>query len=105
MHFGQSFTLGERGGEESHTLTISELPTHAHLGTATKTNDGSSTVLPGGNLLGNAGLNAYAAPSPFQPLEPSTIASTGGSQAHDNMAPYLVLNVCIALQGVFPSHS
>jgi microcystin-dependent protein len=104
MHMGGGHTLGERGGEQAHTLSISEIPTHTHTAQAT-----SST----GNQPVPA--TAYYGVSPSQPylppdnnlgaLNPATVASVGGSQAHINMQPYLVLNFSIALQGIFPSQT
>jgi microcystin-dependent protein len=102
IHMGSGFTLGEKGGEQAHTLSIAELPTHTHVANGTSTN--GNTPVPTGNLLGQA-LNAYRAPDNFVSLNPTTIANTGGSQAHLNMQPFLVLTFCIALQGIFPSQT
>ena len=100
IHVGGGHTLGERGGEQGHTLSISEIPTHTHSATA---NSGNATApVPGGNLLGAAN-NLYAAATNLVALGPSMIGNTGGSQAHINMQPFLVLNFSIALQGIFPS--
>jgi len=100
IHVGGGFTLGNRGGEQAHTLSISELPTHTHSAMA---NSGNATApVPGGNLLAAAN-NLYAAATNLVALGPSMIANTGGSQAHLNMQPFLTLSFCIALQGIFPS--
>jgi len=100
IHVGSGHTLGERGGEQAHTLSISEIPTHTHSATA---NSGNATApVPGGNLLGAAN-NLYAQATNLVALGPSMIANVGGSQAHLNMQPFLVLSFCIALQGIFPS--
>jgi len=105
IHMGSGFTLGEKGGEQSHTLSIAELTTHVHI------MQGSSTAgdgpAPGGQLLapGNS-TQMYGALSPnLTSLLPSTIGNTGGSQAHLNMQPFLILSFCIALQGIFPSQT
>jgi len=99
---GQGHFLGEAGGEQAHTLSISELPTHAHVASAIS--DLADTNASTGNLL--AGVNnGYAGPAALTTLIPSTIANVGGSQAHLNMQPFLVLSFCIALQGIFPSAS
>jgi microcystin-dependent protein len=100
IHVGSGHTLGERGGEQAHTLSISELPTHTH--TANATNNNGATRFLGNNYLG-AFNNGYSAPTSLVSLEPSTIAPVGGSQAHLNMQPFLTLNFSIALQGIFPS--
>jgi microcystin-dependent protein len=103
-HLGAGTVQGERGGEVAHTLSQAEIPPHFHqvMGTNGTAN---ATPLPGGNVFANATLNAYAAPAPPSPIAPQSVSSTVGSQAHDNMAPYLVLTFCVALQGVFPSRN
>ena len=101
IHMG-SHTLGERGGEGAHTLSIQELPTHLHVAS------GSTTVgdqpVAGGAVLASSGVAAvYSAPTNLTSLLPGSIANVGGSQAHLNMQPFLTLSFCIALQGIFPS--
>src|SRR5690242_2902536 len=110
IHMGSGHSLGERGGEQGHTLSISEIPTHVHIVNGTS-NAGSSGTSPGnlnpvGNLFATVNLPAYIAPdSNLAALHPSSIANVGGSQAHLNMQPFLVLNFSIALQGIFPSQT
>jgi microcystin-dependent protein len=101
IHVGSGHTLGERGGEQAHTLSTAELPTHVHVGNASTMNNGSVSN-PTGAFLAPLN-NAYAAPNSLTPLNPGTITNTGGSQAHLNMEPFLTLSFCIALQGIFPS--
>jgi microcystin-dependent protein len=102
IHFGAGYNLGQRGGEPSHTLNQLEMPAHAHVARGTTTN--ADAPIPAGNFLGAAN-NEYAPPSNLTPLHPTTISNVGGGQAHENMQPYLTLNFCIALQGVFPSRN
>lgn len=102
MHMGSGHTLGERGGEQGHTLSIAEIPTHIHTANATNTNGAVAT--PAGNFLG-AFNNGYGQATALTALNPGTIAAVGGSQAHLNMQPFLVLTFCIALQGIFPSQN
>jgi microcystin-dependent protein len=102
VHVGSGHTLGERGGEAAHTLSISELPTHTHVLSATSatgTNTPSATSL----LATSNPQQAYGAPAVLVAMDPGTIANAGGSQAHPNMMPFLTLNFCIALAGIFPS--
>lgn len=100
IHAGNGHTLGERGGEQAHTLSIGELPTHTHVGQATNTN--GAVAIPGAAFLG-ALNNAYSAPTQLTSINPATIGNQGGNQAHLNMQPFLTLSFCIALQGIFPS--
>jgi microcystin-dependent protein len=99
-HVGQGLTLGQVGGEPAHTLSINELPTHVHLAQASSTVGDSAAA--NNTVLANA-LNNYGPPNNLTTLDPSTVSNVGGSQAHLNMQPFLVLNFCIALQGIFPS--
>ena len=101
VHVGAAHTLGERGGEQAHTLSISELPTHVHVARASSAP--GDTVVPTNALLGSPLNLSYADPSSLVSLAPATVASAGGSQAHLNMQPFLTLSFCIALQGIFPS--
>ncbi|MEQ1605017.1 MAG: tail fiber protein [Pyrinomonadaceae bacterium] len=101
MHVGSGHTLGERGGEQAHTLSISELPTHLHDARAS---GNAGTVQTGlGNTLAVVAGRPYTDPAALTTLSPTTITNVGGSQAHLNMQPFLTLSFCIALQGIFPS--
>ena len=102
IHTGNGYTLGERGGEQAHTLSISELPAHTH-GAQGSTNNGD-TVSPIGGVLGGVS-NMYSPAANLTALNPATVANVGGSQAHLNMQPFLTLSFCIALQGIFPSQN
>lgn len=101
IHVGGGHTLGERGGEQAHTLSIAELPTHSHRVNASTSASGGADD-PTGRFLGSAS-NLYHSPVSPTAMNSGTIASTGGSQPHLNMQPFLTLSFCIALQGIFPS--
>ena len=103
IHEGSGYTLGQKGGEQAHTLTMSEMPAHTHILNATTTN-GTQTV-PTGNLLAPTPSQLYHGPDNLVTLNPQTISNVGGSQAHQNMQPYLTLTFCIALIGIFPSQN
>lgn len=103
IHMGSGHTLGERGGEQAHTLSIGEIPTHTHVAngssTAAETNTPDNTT-----YLGFVN-STYAPATNLVAMGPSEIGNVGGSQAHLNMQPFLVLNFSIALQGIFPSQT
>jgi microcystin-dependent protein len=103
MHMGNGHVLGELGGEQNHTLSISEIPTHIHVASGSTATTGTSQFA-ANNFLGPA-LNLYGTASNLTALNPTTIANTGGSQAHLNMQPFLTINFSIALQGIFPSQN
>jgi microcystin-dependent protein len=95
---GAGDTNGVRTGEEAHTVTISEMPTHPHSANASTTNADQPTA----SILARTN-NAYTGAANLTTLLPASISNTGGSQPHENMQPSLVLSFCIALQGIFPS--
>ena len=105
IHMGAGHTLGERGGEQAHTLSISEIPTHTH--SANGTTATATTNVPGNTvvLAQSTSSQLYTAPSNFVAMAANSLANVGGSQAHLNMQPFLVLSFCIALQGIFPSQT
>jgi microcystin-dependent protein len=105
IHIGSEFNVqGSAGGESAHTLSQSEMPQHVHFLEATST-DGAA-ILATGNLLARSITQIYTAQiTNLGAMNASSVTTVGGSQPHDNMQPYLVLNFCIALQGVFPSRN
>ena len=102
FHIGQGLSLGQVGGETAHTLSLSEMPAHNHLVAASSAN--ADKVDPTANFWASGAASAYAA-TPNNAMSPASITNVGGSQPHENMAPYLVLNFVIALQGIFPSRT
>jgi microcystin-dependent protein len=103
IHVGSGHTLGEGGGEATHTLTQAEMSQHIHLVNASN-NAQNGTNDPTGNFLGSA-ANMYHSASDLTPTNPANVTTTGGSQAHLNQQPFLTLSFCIALQGIFPSRN
>jgi len=105
---GRTVILAEQGGAESVTLTVQQLPSHSHSivasserGSAAFTNTTgypAATVNQGSEIYATSNGNA-------QPMAANAITATGGSQPHDNMAPYLGVNFIISLFGVFPTAS
>ena len=110
MHPGQGpglspYDLGERSGTESVTLLESEMPSHSHAINPNAVDLGDTNVpSPNATLAQSAGGTLYQATTNTQ-MHPQALAVAGGSQPHNNMQPYLTLNFCIALQGVFPPRS
>lgn len=100
IHVGSGHTLGERGGEQAHTLSVAEMPTHTHPLTGSASDAGA--IVPTANVVGRSS-QLYGPPVQPTSLGPTSGSSAGGSQAHLNMQPFLTLSFCIALQGIFPS--
>lgn len=111
MHWGNGaglpqVVLGEEGGVESVTLTLDEMAQHTH--TLNGTNDNANAPGPGNDVLAKTGTppgNLYGNAAPNTSLSPQAISFAGGNQPHTNLQPYLALNFCIALQGIFPSRN
>jgi microcystin-dependent protein len=98
----QQYNAGQVGGEPTHTLNGNEMPA-PHTHTAQGTSAAATSTSASGNVLANATANMYAK-SPSQPIAPASLSPAGGAP-HDNMSPYLALNVCVALVGIFPSRN
>jgi microcystin-dependent protein len=112
IHMGGGFSLAQQAGEIAHTLNIQEMASHNHLMAATAST--ATEQIPTSNLyLAQAQSQATNKPDVYiygtggtgPQLASATIGQNGGGGAHPNQQPYLVLNICIALQGVFPSRS
>jgi microcystin-dependent protein len=106
MHPGQGpglwlHDLGETGGSDTVSLLESEIPSHSHAWMASQ-NDGIDTNAVNELIAKGIGMGMYANPGAITQMAPNTVTPTGGDQPHNNMQPYLTLNFCIALQGVYP---
>lgn len=109
-HIGQGLNQGQAAGEMFHTLTLQEMTTHLHTVSANQAVVGAAINatqgVPTGNFWANSGKTVYSTSFPGNAvMGPSAVTNVGGSQPHNNMQPYLVLNFCIALIGVFPSRN
>ena len=111
MHPGQGpglslHDLGETGGSDTVTLLEAEVPAHSHGVLAQSVPLGGVTTPAGNTLSRPASGNLYDATAPTAvPMAGQALQTTGGSQPHNNLQPYLTLSFCIALQGVFPPRS
>lgn len=101
---GSEHREGQKSGEETHTLSANEMPQHDHVWGLSKqtaqTNSGANAI-----FADSAPNDVYTVPGNMTPLAPGIITNVGGGQAHNNMMPYIALNFCIALQGLFPSRN
>jgi microcystin-dependent protein len=104
IHVGGGFSLGQVGGSSSVTLNGQTMPQHQHFAQGTSNSSGN-VATPGNALLATLGSTVYGPPAAPVALDPSSVSNVGGSQAHENRQPYLVLNFSIALQGIFPSQN
>jgi microcystin-dependent protein len=105
IHVGQGFIQGQAMGTAAHTITMTEMPQHVHFfraNTADADKD-NATAAPTGSL--GKFSNGYRAPGALTTLSPTSVTNIGGSQPHENRQPYSVLNICICLQGIFPSRN
>lgn len=102
---GDHHTLGQKSGEETHTLAANEMPQHTHVFQASSA-QGSTDIPTNNHALARSARDVYRdQATSLTSLVSGSMTNTGGSQAHDNMQPYLALNFCIALQGLFPSRN
>jgi microcystin-dependent protein len=100
VHRGGGLTLGQAGGEQAHTLSAGEMPQHTHVLNGSSAD--ASNPSPAGNVCA-ANTNLYGPGVQLVGLQQASVTTVGGSQAHQNMQPFLTLNFSIALQGIFPS--
>jgi len=104
LHMGNGHSQGEKGGAPSVTISQQTLAQHMHFAQGTS-NSNNNVGTAGTALLAASNVTVYGPPAGLVALDPSSVAPVGGSQPHNNMMPYLVLNFCIALVGIFPSQN
>jgi microcystin-dependent protein len=103
--FGGNIVQGQAAGEDSHTLTLPESPQHTHA--LHGTSAAAGTINPNAGIFATTAgpQTLYAPPNNLVAMSNAAISSAGGSVPHENRQPFLVMNWCIALYGVFPSRS
>ena len=104
MKEGNGHTLGEAAGASSVTITEQTMPTHMHFAQASNS-AANATVPSSSTVFAQGAFEIYRAPSSLGAMGATMMGSVGGSQPHTNQMPFLVLNFCIALQGIFPSQN
>jgi microcystin-dependent protein len=104
VHVGPGFALGQASGAETVTLTTSQIPAHSHV---PQCNSGTGNQLnPGGGVWAQPTTGTdYSSAAPGLIMDPAAIGPSGGSQPHDNMVPFLVINFILSLFGIFPSQT
>jgi microcystin-dependent protein len=101
--FSDVYSIGQSGGEATHILQSTEVPGHTHqLSAATS---GGTVTEPNKALPAGQGPNIFVAPSSNVNMNGSTLPPFGGGQAHENRQPYIVMNWCISLSGIYPSRN
>jgi microcystin-dependent protein len=103
VHVGGGIILGQQAGEENHTLIQTEMAQHIHTANGVSVN-GNTPIAPA-DILAAEATALYGPATNLVALAAGTIGAVGGSQPHNNMQPFLTLNFCIALSGIFPSRN
>lgn len=107
VHVGPGFALGQAAGAESVTLTVSQIPAHSHVPVCNSAQSNPQQG-PGNGFWAQPStgtIYATVPPAASVAMAPQAVGSAGGSQPHDNMIPFLVINFIISLFGIFPSQS
>ncbi|SRR5258708_2951812 len=102
VHVGPGFALGQSGGVETVTLTTNQIPAHSHVPQC-NSNPGTQATPGAGVWAASSSLSANSTTAPSINMDPAAIGSSGGSQPHDNMVPFLAVSFILSLFGIFPS--
>ncbi len=102
VHVGNGVSLGQKAGEETHSLQTSEMPQHTHTSQVSST--GGDAPIPTGFVLASSN-NTYGPAANLQSVHPQTVTNTGSGAGHQNMQPFLAVEFCIAITGFFPSRN
>jgi microcystin-dependent protein len=102
---GASYVIGQLSGVESVTLTTNQIPAHTHVPQAAFGGSGNPANSPANNVWSGWTGGQFTTQAPSVSLNAAAVGTAGGSQPHDNMPPYLVINFIISLYGVFPTQN
>jgi len=102
LQFGPGYALGQKAGEDAHTLIVAEMPAHPHG--ATGSSNTADQTSPTNNYWAVSGTYSAFSPNTNESMAPQAVGRSGG-QPHPNLSPYLTLNIIIALVGIFPSRN
>jgi microcystin-dependent protein len=106
VHVGPGFALAQAAGAETVTLTTNQIPNHSHVPQCFNNPPGGGLNTPQNGVWATSTAGGvYSDQAPGVGMNPAAIGTTGGSQPHDNMIPFLVINFIISLFGIFPSQS
>lgn len=103
IHRDDGHSLGQKSGAETVTLTAAEIAAHTH--TVKASTGVANQAVATGRILGSADIYRDPEAANMTALRSGTVTNAGGGQAHNNMQPYLAVNFCIALRGLFPSRN
>ena len=104
VHVGPGFALGQSGGVEGVTLTTSQIPAHSHVPLAFASTGGQAKP-DNGFWASSSPATQFSTVAASVAMATGTLGSSGGSQPHDNMVPFLAINFIISLFGIFPSQT
>ncbi|HWB92487.1 MAG TPA: tail fiber protein [Puia sp.] len=96
-----SYVWGQAGGEAAHALTVGEIPSHKHMASASSMSPDKSSPA-GSNWASNTGYQVYGS-NPVLAMSPQALMTAGLGVPHQNMSPFLTLNICIAMTGIYPT--
>jgi microcystin-dependent protein len=102
IHQGSGFVIGQLSGEENHTVTTNEIPSHTHSVNAKGQFTSGS---PSGNVFAGGGASVYKAGAPTSTMNPGVVKANAGGQPHNNLMPFLAVSFIISLFGIYPSRS
>lgn len=115
IHLGQgpglsNYRIGQKGGQETVTLTTPEMPTHSHRAGVQIADEVADANSPKGNYVGTTVTESYVSsetvPSgKYMHADTIVMQNSGSSEPHQNMQPYIALQYCVVLEGIYPSRN